>query len=80
MDTISIRAHFDGQEIRLDEPYQLEPDSELIVTVLPKRVRENERDSWLRISEARLGEAYGADEPDYSVEMVREPNPTCEGR
>jgi hypothetical protein len=80
MNTISIRAHFDGEKIRLDEPFQLEPDSELIVTVLPKCVREPESDAWLRFSGARLEDAYGADEPDYSLDTVREANPDYEGR
>jgi hypothetical protein len=80
MNTISIRAHYDGEEIRLDEPFQLEPNSELIVTVLPKSVREPERDDWLRLSGARLEDAYRADEPDYSPDMIREANPDYEGR
>jgi hypothetical protein len=36
MDTISITAHFDGERILLDEPIELEPNTKLIVTVLPK--------------------------------------------
>ncbi len=36
MEIISVSAHFDGERIRLDEPIELEPDTKLIVTVLPK--------------------------------------------
>ena len=34
MPSVSLKAHFDGQTIQLDEPYKLPPDAQLIVTVL----------------------------------------------
>jgi hypothetical protein len=37
MSPITIRAHFDGEHIRLDEPCQLEPDAQLLIVVLPKQ-------------------------------------------
>ncbi len=43
MSTINLKAHFDGNKILLDEPFNLEPDTKLIVTVLPKHTDE-ERD------------------------------------
>ncbi len=43
MNTINLKAHFDGNKILLDEPFNLEPDTKLIVTVLPKHTDE-ERD------------------------------------
>ena len=36
METKTLRAHFDGSQILLDEPFELEPNVELIITVLPK--------------------------------------------
>lgn len=36
MDTVTLRAHFDGKQIVLDEPFKLEPNAELIVTVVPR--------------------------------------------
>ncbi len=45
MDSVSIPAHFDGQQILLDEPCELEPNTRLIVTVLPNH--DSERESWL---------------------------------
>ena len=36
--TVSFSAHFDGRQIVPDEPFALEPDAELLVIVLPKRV------------------------------------------
>ena len=38
MQTVSFFAHFDGQQIVLDEPFPLDADAELLITVLPKRV------------------------------------------
>ena len=38
MQTFSFSAHFDGRQIVPDEPFALDKDAELLVTVLPKRV------------------------------------------
>jgi hypothetical protein len=35
MKRVTLRARFGGQYVRLDEPFELEPDTALIVTVLP---------------------------------------------
>lgn len=37
MNAITLPAHFDGSQIQLDEPFEMEPDTKLIVTVLPKQ-------------------------------------------
>jgi hypothetical protein len=37
MNTISMPAHFNGECILLDEPFELEPNTKLIVPILPKR-------------------------------------------
>ncbi|HEX8845576.1 MAG TPA: hypothetical protein VF791_13070 [Pyrinomonadaceae bacterium] len=78
MDTISIPAHFDGERILLDEPVELEPNTRLIVTVLPNQDAEHE--SWLRLSGKRLEDAYGENEDDYSLDLIKEANPEYEGR
>lgn len=44
MDTLSIPAHFAGEHILLDEPVELEPDTQLIVTIVPKQ--NPERAAW----------------------------------
>ena len=77
MATINLRAHFDGERILLDEPFELEPDTKLIVMVLPKEV-EAERDAWLRLSKKRLKEAYDDDEVEYSSDLIKELNPEYE--
>jgi hypothetical protein len=72
---ITLKAHFDGKQICLDEPYALQPDSKLIVTVLPGDSLTEERLAWLAVSQAGLARAYGDDEPDYSDAALRETPP-----
>ncbi len=76
----TLRAHFDGNQILLDEPCELEPDTKLIVTVLPKDNSDGEREAWLRLSMKKLEDAYGQDEPEYSLDLIKEANPEYEGR
>lgn len=39
-----------------------------------------ERDDWRQLSVQGLNAAYGEDEPEYSVSLIKEPNPTYESR
>jgi hypothetical protein len=78
MKAVTLRAHFDGEQIRLDEPFRLEPDTSLAVTVLPKE-QEDDPD-WSRLSVQGLAAAYGDAEPDYPLDLILEPNPDYEGR
>ena len=79
METKTLRAHFDGSRILLDEPFELEPNVELIITVLPKSSDE-EREDWTRLSLESLARAYGDDEPEYSLDLIKEANPAYEGK
>jgi hypothetical protein len=79
METKTLRAHFDGSQILLDEPFELEPNVELIITVLPK-ASDDEREDWTRLSLESLARAYSDDEPDYSLDLIKEANPAYEGR
>jgi hypothetical protein len=36
MPVVSLKAHFNGKQIVLDEPFDLPPDSPLMVTVSPR--------------------------------------------
>lgn len=80
MDNITLHAHFDGEQIRLDEPYELQPDTKLLITVLPKRQSAGEREEWLFVPVTGLAQAYGNNEPEYSLEMIKEANPEYERR
>lgn len=78
MDMITLRAHFDGQKICLDEPFEIEPNTKLIVTVLPRSL-DKERAAWGKLSQQSLASAYGEDEVDYSLNQIKEPNPEYQG-
>ena len=80
MDTVTLHAHFDGEQIRLDDPYELQPNTKLLITVLPKRHSTDEREEWLHVSETGLAQAYGNNEPEYSFAMIKEANPEYERR
>ena len=69
METVTLRAHFDGKHILLDEPFELEPNTELIVTVVP-RGSDEEREDWVRLALQSLARAYGDDEPVYSRDQI----------
>ncbi len=72
MSTIALPAHFDGQQIVLDTPYDIAPGTRLLVTIFEN---DEERDDWLRLSAQNLARAYGDDEPEYTIDMVKEVNP-----
>ena len=36
---------------------------------------ENEQEEWYQFSNKGLVEAYGENEPDYTLDMLKEPNP-----
>jgi hypothetical protein len=80
MSLIMLSAHFDGKKICLDEPYILKLNSKLIVTVLPDKKMDDEHNTWLSLSETGINKAYGDDEPDYSNFIIKEKNPSYEGR
>ena len=67
----TIPAHFDGQQILLDEAVELEPNTKLLVTVLPK---DADVGVWRALSAKRLAEAYGEEEEEYSLDLIKEPN------
>ena len=77
MKTITLRAHFDGEQIQIDEPFRLEPDTQLAVTVLPKD--QTMDTDWLLLCSEGLAAAYGDTEPEYPLDLIREPNPDYEG-
>lgn len=75
IETINLPAHFDGSQIQLDEPFEMEPDTRLMVTVLPKQEGDAERQDWRFLSRQGLQGAYGEEEPDYPLALLKEVNP-----
>ena len=67
---MSLKAHYDGKTIRLDEPFDLPANTRLIVTVLPP-VTVTDREDWSNLSAENLARAYGDDEPEYFATQVR---------
>ena len=70
MAAITLKAHFDGNSIKLDEPYPLPMDAQLLVTVLTPIDANQERAEWFELSMQGLARAYGDDEPDYSAAEI----------
>ena len=71
MPVTSLRAHFDGKTIQLDEPYEFPLNAQLLVTVLSPTPLETERSGWAALGAAGLAKAYGDNEPDYSGADLR---------
>ena len=75
MITVTLRAHYDGEHIVLDEPFEIPANTPLEVTVLApdssEHDRERERASWAAISAWSLARAYGDAEPEYTVADLR---------
>lgn len=82
MQALTLSATFDGEHIRLEDAYPLPKNARLLVTVLPSAdtTFAEERADWLAFAAQGLARAYGPDEPEYTLDMVRERNPDYEER
>jgi hypothetical protein len=69
MPSVTLKAHYDGESIRLDEPFDLPEGAQLMVTVLePARLADDA--GWIDLSLRSLARAYGDSEPEYSIADV----------
>ncbi len=68
---MTLKAHYDGERILLDEPFELAPNSALMVTVLAPTANGTEREQWAHAAATGLGRAYSDDEPEYSRADVK---------
>jgi hypothetical protein len=75
MNMISLPAHFDGQSIQLDQPFDLKPNTRLVVMVLPES---DEEADWSNLALAQLDGAY-TDEDDYPLDAIQVSNPDYAG-
>jgi hypothetical protein len=73
MTSITLNVHFDGQQITLDEPFEIPSNAKLLVTVL--ETPDLERDEWTGFYVHNLARAYSDDEPEYPVSALKEVNP-----
>jgi hypothetical protein len=69
MPTVTLQAHFDGQRIVLDEPYDLPANAPLMVTLLPASPDTDSEEVWLRAAASSDAFAFLADpaEDIYTV-------------
>jgi hypothetical protein len=64
MPTAILKAHYDGEHIVLDEPFELPANASLIVTVFAP---DAQRSEWAGLGAQSLARAYGDDEPEYTA-------------
>lgn len=70
MPNVILKAHFGGQSVVLDEPFELPGNARLPVTVVSPSM-DGDRAQWSDL--AGLALAYGDDEPEYRLTDVRHP-------
>ena len=68
MPSTALRAHYDGNQILLDEEFALPVNAQLIVTVLQEPLPE--RIAWSALAAHGLAMAFSEDEPEYSTADV----------
>ncbi len=72
MATLMLKAHFDGEQIRLDEPAALAKDVSLTVIVHdPDADLAAERAEWYELGKHSLARAYGDNEPEYTLADIK---------
>lgn len=74
MPTVALQAHYDGERIILDEPFDLPTHASLIVTVLPAASEPESEEAWLRATAASDAFAFLAD-PAEDIYTVKDGEP-----
>lgn len=70
----ALKGTYDGEHIHLEENVELKKDSKLLVILL------DDEDEWTELSAKNLSRAYGDNDPEYELSMVKEPNSDYESR
>lgn len=65
----TLKAHFEGDRIELDEPFELPQGAQLLVAVIS--AEDEEREAWRLLSLHSLSCAYGPDEPEYTLDDLK---------
>ncbi len=76
MQPLSLSGYFDGQQIHLDEPPPLQPNTRLIITILPLP---DPADQWPQLAAQSLAAAYDPEEEEYPLTSIKRTNPDYEG-
>jgi hypothetical protein len=66
MSVITLKAHYDGKQVCLDEPIDLAPNTPMLVNVVRSDAQGDDRAEWFALAKAAFARAYGDDELDYS--------------
>jgi hypothetical protein len=72
MSLVTLKGHYDGKHVCLDEPIDLPPNTPVYVAILRPGVEDKERGEWFAFAKAAFARAYGDDEPDYSDAVILE--------
>ena len=64
----------DSHHLKLKRPIKIAPGSTVLVTIEPAEGAAEDQE-WYLISSQGLEEAYSENEPDYSLERIKIPNP-----
>ncbi len=71
----SVEAQvIDSRHLKLKRPIKIAPGSTVLITIEPAEGVAEEQE-WYLLSSQSLEEAYGDDEPDYSMDRIKVPNP-----
>ncbi|HSK71564.1 MAG TPA: antitoxin family protein [Pyrinomonadaceae bacterium] len=71
--SLTLEVIFDGDVFRPVKPVKLKPNTKMEIIIV------DERAEWLDFASQQLSEAYGDDEPEYSLNLIKEKNPEYEG-
>ncbi len=71
MNAVTLPAHFDGQQILLDEPYKLEPNTRLAVIILPEAARMKNVKTGLRLWAAHRRQGRTSEPRNAYLAMIR---------
>jgi len=72
MSVVTLKAHYDGEKICLDEPFELRANTPLLVTIPQANAESQDREEWFALAKAAFARTYGVDEPDYSNAVILE--------
>ncbi len=62
----------DARHLMLKNPIEIPPGSKVLITIVPNK--SNGNDDWFSLSIQQLEAAYGEDEPDYPLSLIKNPN------
>ncbi len=72
MKAIETTAHFDGKgELKIDNLPSIKNQNVKLLIL----IEENEQNDWHQFSVNGLSTAYSEDEPEYTLNLIKESNP-----